>query len=67
MKTQGEKLAAHLRRSAHTYLEMNLLCVSVSPHKRVAEFLSLNPQYVLKKGKRGDLTTWRIVRAKKAS
>ena len=37
--TQGRRLIAALKRKAHTYLEMNLLCISISPHRRIAECL----------------------------
>ena len=75
MKTQGERLATHLKRAPHTYMEMLMLGISTCPQKRVVEWLNTMPKdgcflrlhsWRLVKGKRGDLITWRIVRAKKA-
>lgn len=60
-QTQGRKLISALKRRAHTYLEMNLLGISVSPQKRVAECLRDDEQIV--KGKRDGRTTWRVVGA----
>lgn len=61
--TQGRQLIAHLRKKPRTYLEMNLLGISTSPHKRVLE--ALKDDEVLVKGKRylGEgryLTTWSV-------
>lgn len=64
-----ERLVAHLKRQPHTYMQMLNYCVSTSPWRRVEEWLSRNPKWVLRKGKlwrggREYLTTWRIVRAR---
>lgn len=59
--TQGRRLIALLKRRAMTYLEMNLLGISISPHKRVLE--CLKPHETLVKGKRGEWTTRRVVSA----
>lgn len=64
--TQGRQLIQALKQKPRTYLEMNLLGISTSPHKRVLE--ALKPDEVLVKGKRylGEgryLTTWRVVGA----
>ena len=58
---QGRRLISMLKRRAHTYLEMNLLGISVSPQKRVAECLRADEQIV--KGRRDGRTTWRVVGA----
>ena len=55
---QGRRLISMLKRRAHTYLEMNLLGISVSPQKRVAECLRADEQIV-----KGGRTTWRVVGA----
>lgn len=51
-----------------TYLEMNLAAVSVSPHKRILEWLDTHPEWELRKGTREQgerkLVTWMIVRRK---
>lgn len=60
-QTQGRRLIALLKRRAHTYLEMNLLGISVSPQKRVAE--CLRDDEVIVKGRRDGRTTWRVVGA----
>jgi hypothetical protein len=57
--TQGRRLIAALKRKAHTYLEMNLLCISISPHRRIAECLRDDEQVI--KGERNGCTTWRVV------
>lgn len=54
-------MIALLKRRAHTYLEMNLLGISVSPQKRVAE--CLRDDEVIVKGRRDGRTTWRVVGA----
>jgi hypothetical protein len=58
---QGRRLIALLKRRAHSYLEMNLLGISVSPHRRVVECLA--PHEKLVKGKRDGRTVWRVVSA----
>lgn len=60
--TQGRRLIAALKRKAMTYLEMNLLAVSVSPHKRIAESLGPHERLVKGRDKQGR-TTWRVVSA----
>lgn len=66
--TQGERIAEALKKRPHTYLEMNMLGISVSPHKRLLEWAERNPEWQIVKGKRylGDgeyATTWAVVRA----
>lgn len=58
--TQGRALIAQLKRRAMTYLQMNMLGISVSPHKRVAETLLPSERLVKGKDKAGR-TTWRVV------
>ena len=60
--TQGRRLIALLKRRAHTYLEMNLTGISVSPHKRIVETLRDSEQLVKGRDKQGR-TTWRVVSA----
>ena len=67
--TQGRQLIAALKRRPMTYLEMNLLGISVAPHMRVLE--SLLPTETLVKGKRHlggrrYATTWRVVASNSA-
>ena len=59
--TQGRALIAHLKRRAMTYLEMNMLGISVSPHKRVMESLQDGEQLVKAPDAKGR-TTWRVVK-----
>ncbi len=59
--SQGRRLVQLLKRKAMTYMEMNMLGISVSPHKRVAESLRADEQVV--KGERNGMTTWRVVAA----
>ena len=60
--TQGRRLIALLKRRAMTYLEMNMLGLSVSPHKRILE--SLGPDERLVKGRdKSGRTTWSVRRA----
>jgi hypothetical protein len=64
--TQGDRIAWHLKRAPMTYLQMNMLCLSVSPHRRAADWLASHPGWMLRKGKdEFDRTTWRIVRNRK--
>jgi hypothetical protein len=58
---QGRRLISMLKRKSMTYLEMNLLGISVSPQKRVAE--CLRDDEVIVKGRRDGRTTWRVVGA----
>ena len=60
-QTKGRRLIAILKRKAMTYLEMQALCISTSPQKRVVEGLRDDERIV--KGMRGGLTTWRVVAA----
>ena len=57
---QGRQIIARLKRRAMTYLEMNMLGISVSPHKRVAEQLLPGETLVKGRDKQGR-TTWRVV------
>lgn len=61
--SQGRRLIAHLKRKPHTYLEMLRYGISVCPWKRVKESLQAGEQLVT--GRRGDLKTWRVVKATK--
>lgn len=61
--TQGEILAAILKRGPTTYLEMNLAGVSISPHKRILEYCRKHPEWEVAKGQRDGHTTWRLVKA----
>ncbi len=64
--SQGRRLISLLKKRAMTYLDMNLLAISVSPHKRVVE--QLLPSEQLVKGKDGKgRTTWRVIAATKWS
>lgn len=45
--TQGQRLLAALRRKPHTYMQMQMLGISTSPQKRLAESL-----HYLKEGER---------------
>lgn len=70
-QTQGERLAEALKLKPHTYLEMNALAISVSPHKRLLEWAERNPDWRIEKAIRymGDgeyLTTWSVKPAKPA-
>jgi hypothetical protein len=58
---QGRRLIAMLKRRPLTYLEMNMLGVSISPHRRIVE--CLRPDEQLVKGTRDGRTTWRVVSA----
>lgn len=63
-QTQGQILAAALKRRAHTYHQMMRVCGSYSPHRRVKEWVKLNPDWRVETGEdRNGWTTWRIVRA----
>lgn len=65
--TQGACLTVALLRKPHTYMEMIDLKLSVSPWKRVAEYLRVTPGLQLvkttKKVNGEKLTAWRVVRA----
>jgi hypothetical protein len=67
-KTQAERLFVHLRRKAMTYGEMEALGISTCPWKRLEEgrYL-LREGEKLVRGKRGDLVTWRVVKAKEVA
>lgn len=45
--TQGQRILAALRRKPHTYMQMQMLGISTSPQKRLAESL-----HYLKEGER---------------
>lgn len=61
--TQAERIFTHLRRRAHTTMEMLQLGISVSPWKRISEGLHrLRPGERLVKGERKGLRTYRVVR-----
>lgn len=64
-KTQAERLFVHLRRKAHTYLEMEALGISSCPWRRILSSLHLLREgEELVKGERNGLVTYRIVKAK---
>lgn len=63
--TQGDKIARALKRTGHTYMEMLWLGYSVAPWRRVQEWLNKRPEWELRKGMRGSLVTWRVVKRKK--
>jgi hypothetical protein len=60
--TQGRRLIEHLKRRAFTYLEMQMLGISTSPQKRIAESLYASERIVKKKGADG-LIRWSVRRA----
>lgn len=62
MKTQGRRLIEHLKRRPMTYLDMNVLGISVSPQKRIVESLAEDEQLVKARNFDGR-TTWRVVSA----
>jgi hypothetical protein len=64
MKTQGRRLIEKLKAKPYTYLEMNMLGISVSPHKRIAESLADSEELVKSRDYDGR-TTWRVVSATK--
>jgi hypothetical protein len=64
MKTQGRRLIEAIKRKPMTYLEMNMLGISVCPHKRIAESL-LQDEQLLKGADYDGHTTWRVVAATK--
>ena len=69
--TQGEQLAEALKLRPHTYLEMNALAISVSPHKRLLEWAERNPEWRIVKARRylGDgkyATTWAVKRIERS-
>jgi hypothetical protein len=59
LKTQGRKLIEHLKRRPMTYGEMQMLGISTSPQKRVAESLYPNEQLVKTYG-HDNLIRWRV-------
>lgn len=59
--TQGRRLIKHLKRRAMTYGEMQLLGISTSPQKRVAECLYASERIIKTKGADG-LIRWRVRR-----
>ncbi len=54
-------LAQKLSSKPHTYMEMLSYGVSVSPWKRLAEHCQVMGWSIVK-GKKRDLTTWRVVK-----
>jgi hypothetical protein len=60
--TQGRRLIAALKRRPLSYLEMNMLGISVCPQKRVVESLRDGEQLVKATGPDGRLR-WRVVSA----
>jgi hypothetical protein len=62
-QTQGEKLAAAMKREPLTYLGMIAESGGLSGHRRIVEWLRRNPDWRLEKGQRGGLVTWRLRRA----
>jgi hypothetical protein len=61
-QTQGRRIIEKLKHGWYTYLEMQMLCVSTSPHKRVME--SLGPDERLDKDRGSDgLIRWKVVKA----
>jgi hypothetical protein len=63
-QTQCRRLISALKRRAYTYLEMQQLCISTSPQKRVSECLRDDEQIVKGKNARG-LVTWKVIAATK--
>ena len=64
-KTQGERIAAELKRRARTSMEIQQLGISTCWHKRLAEYLMRKqPTEALVKTKNANgLTTYRIRKA----
>lgn len=65
--TQGRNLIEQLKRKPHTYLEMNMLCISTSPHRRILEALRPTERLVKSKRHMGGkryLTQWSVKVAK---
>jgi hypothetical protein len=64
-----EQIVEELKAEPHTYLEMQRLFVSTSPHKRVLEWVERNPQWEVRKtlrfmgtdAKPQYLTQWQVV------
>ena len=68
--TQGALLAEACKKTAHTNMELLRYGISVSPWKRLGEWLSRHPDWMRQPGttaRVGDqqLVTWRIVKAPK--
>lgn len=65
--TQGACIAVALMKRPHTYMEMIGLGLSVSPWKRVSEYVDRTPGLsilrVSKKVKGEELTAWKVVKA----
>lgn len=57
--TQGRRIIDELKRKPMTYLEMNMLGVSISPQRRVRECLRSDEEVVKGQDKHGR-TTWRV-------
>jgi hypothetical protein len=60
-KTQGRRLIDALKRRPFTYLEMQMLGISTSPQKRVAESLYADELIIKTKGRDG-LIRWKVMR-----
>lgn len=60
--TQGRLLIERLKKKPHTYMDMLMVGISVSPWKRICESLRYGEQLVKMKNARG-LTTWRVIKA----
>ena len=64
--TQGACLTVALMKKPHTYMEMIGLGLSVSPWKRIQEYLRITPGLALVKTQKkvGDhkLTAWKVVK-----
>jgi hypothetical protein len=61
--TQAEALYKHLRRRAHTTMEMLALGISVAPWKRISEGKRhLRPGERIVKGERKGLVTYAVKR-----
>jgi hypothetical protein len=59
---QGRRLISALKRKPMTYGDMQALCISTSPQKRVVECLAANESIVKAKNAAG-LVVWRVVSA----
>jgi hypothetical protein len=62
--TQGRRLIAAMKRRPMTYGDMQALCISTSPQKRVMECLQPDEQIIKALGADG-LVRWRVVSATK--
>jgi hypothetical protein len=60
--SQGRRLIEALKKRPMTYMEMNMLGISVSPHKRICESLN-DAEQLVKSTDYDGRTTWRVVAA----